>query len=222
VRGPSGQIGTIGAGVFFLATAIACVSLAVPGAPPPRKRRAPLVEARWFEGARGTRALFACRGAGPDATLELDAGITPFGGRPVGARVAASVARREGLVACVDDGERGALRLRPMQIRAVTPSVARDQAGARLVLSIDGQALGPRVAGDDDVYLIWRGAIQSAASLGGACPEARWADDRVVVCLDPARLRGRGPARVRVQAAGRLEEAAGAPVDLEPLTEAAR
>jgi hypothetical protein len=219
---PSGQRKTIGASVFFLATAIACVSLAVPAAPPAKKPRAPLVEAQWFEGARGTRALFACRGAGPDATLELDGGILPFGGRPLGARVAASVPRREGLIACVDGAARGALRLRPLQIRAVTPSVVRDGAAVRIVLSIDGQALGPRVAEDDDVYLIWRGEVRSTASLGGVCPEARWADDRVVVCVDPARLRGRGPARVRVQAAGRLEEAAGAPVDLERLAEGAQ
>jgi hypothetical protein len=189
-------------------------SWGVPVAARPR-HPSPIVTAVFVEGARGMRAVFGCRPAGPDTVVELDKSLAPFGATPTGGRAAAAVGRHEGLVTCVEDGQRGALRLRPLQIRAVTPSLAGDAAGARLVLAVDGQALGPRIAQDDDVYLVWRGAIVAAAEVASpTCPEARWTDERVVVCLDLVRLRGRGAARVRVQAAGRLEEAAGAPLDL--------
>ena len=143
--------------------------------------------------------------------------MVPFGVRPVGVRASVAIGKREGLVACADRGTRGALRLHPMSIRAVTPSLAHEGA-SRMIIAVDGQALGPRVARDDDVYLVWRGTMRSATELvrpKAPCPEARWTDERVVVCIDPALVRGRGPARVRVQAAGRLEEAAGTAVDLD-------
>jgi hypothetical protein len=207
--------------VLVAAACVACVALAVPAAPSRPSRRAPLVDAVFVEGARGTRAAFACRGAGPEAVLELDSGIVPFGAKPVGGRTIATVSRREGLVSCSDEGARGALRLHPVMIRAVTPSLAGDPGATRIVLALDGQALGPRVAGDDDVYLVWRGAVVPAAAIASKlCPESRWSDERVVVCVDPTRVRGRGPARVRLQATGRLEEAAGAPLDLDHLISA--
>lgn len=165
------------------------------------------VEAVMVEGAHGVRAALRCvpeRGA----QLEVVEPVRPYGARPLGPATFVSLARKEGMATCIaDDGGRGAWRARAMQIRAV--ELSAPQGGDRAVVTIDGQALGPRVAPDDGVYLVGDGAILRADL---ACPEARATDDRVVACAQLSSIRGRGPLRVRVQAAGRVSEAGGAPL----------
>ncbi len=172
----------------------------------------PSLDVQLVESLNMTRASIACRG--PAAQLTLDPSMALYGVRPIEGHAVVSLVRRDGTAGCTV-GEtpaitRAAFRFRPMQIRAVAPTVVRDGSGARLVLTIDGQALGPRVAPDDGVYLVSRGKIHPADS---ACPEARYTDNRIVACVSAQAVAGLGPARVRVQSAGRLEEAAGAPIE---------
>jgi hypothetical protein len=182
------------------------------GGPPP----GPIVEARVLDTPGALRARISCRGGGQ---LAVEPGMSPYGTRPLEQTAVVALSRKDGTATCTSAAPpappvRAALRFRPMQIRAVAPTVVRDGKGARLVLSIDGQALGPRIAADDGVYLVSRGTLVPAEEL---CPEARFTDDRVVACVGVSAVAGRGPARVRVQSAGRLEEAAGAPIDLSAL-----
>ena len=196
--------------MLVLGGLVALVARAAPDAPrppPPAAGPAPLVDAVLV----GPRALVRCLADRP-ATLEVDGALVVMGARPLGPRAVVGAPKRDGVATCVtEDGARGAARLQPLRVQAVAPSVVRGPA-ARVILGLEGQALGPRVAADDGVYLVFRGAIVPAAL---ACPEQRWSDERVVACVELERVRGRGPARVRIQAAGRLEEAAGAPIDLD-------
>jgi hypothetical protein len=164
-------------------------------------------------GGKHVRVLARCP---PDTTVAFDAGLATYGARPTSDAAAALLARRDATVSCLDAAgtPREAYRTRALELRAISPALVKDAAkGDRLVLTVDGAALGPRVAPDDGVYLVWRGEVLRL----DACPDARPTDERLVACAPRARLEGRGAARVRVQAAGRLVEAAGAPLDLPAL-----
>lgn len=175
-----------------------------------------VVEARVVESAGAVRASISCKGEG--AMASFDPALSLYGTRPIEGRFVASVPRKDGTATCTSGTAplltRAAFRVRPIVIRAVAPTVVREGRDARLVLTIDGQGLGPRVAADDGVYVVARGSIVAATT---SCPEARYTDDRIVACAAATALVGLGPARVRVQSAGRLEEAAGAPIDLSVL-----
>jgi hypothetical protein len=167
----------------------------------------PQIESIIIEGTLGARAEVRCVTA-LGAKLEVSDPMQAYGARPLDARAFLSLPRRDGTATCItDDGARASWRAHPMQIRAVTLTASGDHA----VVTIDGQALGPRAASDDGVYLVLAGQIVPAKV---ACPEAHVSDTRVVACAPLAQLRGQGSLRVRVQAAGRLEEAAGAPLAL--------
>ena len=160
------------------------------------------------------RVVLTCVGGRP-RHLELDSSLTPYGRRPLGTRAVAQRSRKDGQASCVPDedpkSERGVFRVRPIQLTAVTPSVVRDGKGARLIVSLDGQALGPKSSSADGVYLAGGGRL---VHLDAACPEARDSDSRVVACIALEQAAALDRVRVRLQSAGRLAEAPGAPVDI--------
>jgi hypothetical protein len=167
----------------------------------------PQIESVIIDGAFGARAEVRCVTT-QGAKLELSDPMQAYGARPLEARAFLSLPRRDGTATCLtEDGARASWRAHAMQIRAVALTANADHA----VVTIDGQGLGPRAASDDGVYLVLVGKIVPA---NVACPEAHWSDTHVVACAKLAQLRGQGSVRVRVQAAGRLEEAAGAPLAL--------
>ena len=160
------------------------------------------------------RVVITCPAA---AHVELDAGLVAFGGKPLGRVAVAQIRRRDATVSCIDDadGRRGTARLGAPVLRTVSPRYVKDAAGARIVITVEGTALGPQSARDDGLYLVWPMSIERL----GACPEAHADASRVVACATEAQVRGRGPARLRLQSAGRLEEAGGAPLELGRLVE---
>ena len=158
------------------------------------------------------RVVITCPAA---SHVEVDAGLSAFGDRPLGRVAVAQVLRREATASCVDDanGGRGTARLNPPVLKVVTPRLVTDAAGPRIVVTLDGSALAPQSARDDGLYLVWPMSIERL----GSCPEAHADAARVVACATLAQVKGHGPARVRLQSAGRIEEAPGAPLDLDAL-----
>lgn len=163
------------------------------------------------EGA-SPRVVITCPAA---SHVETDGGVLPFGGKPLGRVVVAQITRRDATITCVDDADesRGVGRLGAPVLRSVSPRYVEDAAGTRVVVTLEGTALGPLSAADDGLYLVWPASIERL----GACPEAHAEATRVVACATETQVRGRGPARLRLQSAGRLEEAAGAPLELGAL-----
>ncbi|MEO6952797.1 MAG: hypothetical protein ABI321_13400 [Polyangia bacterium] len=198
--------------LLLFAPAVALHHAPVPLAAPPVTRD--LVPALALTEGASARVVISCPAA---SHVEVGAGLSPFGDRPLGRVAVALVLRRDATATCVDDanGSRGTARLDPPILKRVSPRFVTDAAGARIVVTVEGSALGPQNARDDGLYLVWPMSVERL----GACPEAHADATRVIACATAAQVKGRGPARVRLQSAGRLEEASGAPLDLGSLLE---
>jgi hypothetical protein len=146
--------------------------------------------------------------------VELEGGVVAYGGRGHRDRAFGQIGRGDASASCVDDGGKAQTRLQPLVLRSIGTRAVKDAAGVRVVLTLDGQALGPFGAADDGMYLVWPTGLVRADA---ACPEQRVDRNRVVACVTAAQLAGRGPARLRLQSAGRLDELGGAPLDLGTL-----